>query len=372
VAFSSGTFTLNEPDVVTGTTISSSWANSVLGDIATNGLTVCITKNGQSTVTANIPFAGFRLTNIGAPTTASDALREGSAIGAVSAAAITGTAVSGTSFVAGGTSLTAFAAATVQLTIGGTGATSVFAIPGTLEATGTTGALTVAGGVYVAKASNLTGAVTMSAALTYGGVTLSNAVTGTGNMVLATSPTFTTSVLSSATTIAVFNTTATTVNAFGAASVALNIGHASGTNTVLGATTFSQAVTATAAGINVPTSALGTAHSGTYTPTVSATSNVAASGVNLNNYCRIGNFVQVSGYMTVDVTSAGATSFEIDLPVASNLANAFELSGSGAGQTSSEGIAIYGSAANNTAVFQYTSVGTANQGVTYTFGYRVI
>ena len=184
MAFSSGTFTLNEPDVVTGTTISSSWANSVLGDIATNGLTVCITKNGQSTVTANIPFAGFRLTNIGAPTTASDALREGSAIGAVSAAAITGTAVSGTSFVAGGTSLTAFAAATVQLTIGGTGATSVFSIPGTLEATGTTGALTVAGGVYVAKASNLTGAVTMSAALTYGGVTLSNAVTGTGNMVL--------------------------------------------------------------------------------------------------------------------------------------------------------------------------------------------
>jgi len=218
----------------------------------------------------------------------------------------------------------------------------------------------------------VTGATTLSAALTYGGVTLSNAVTGTGNMVLATSPTFTTSVLSSATTIAVFNTTATTVNAFGAASVALNIGHASGTNTVLGATTFSQAVTATAAGINVPTSALGTAHSGTYTPTVSATSNVAASGVNLNNYCRIGNFVQVSGYMTVDVTSAGATSFEIDLPVASNLANAFELSGSGAGQTSSEGIAIYGSAANNTAVFQYTSVGTANQGVTYTFGYRVI
>ena len=38
-------------------------------------------------------------------------------------------------------------------------------------------------------------AVSMSGALTYGGVTLNNAVTGTGNMVLSTSPTFTTPVL---------------------------------------------------------------------------------------------------------------------------------------------------------------------------------
>lgn len=38
-------------------------------------------------------------------------------------------------------------------------------------------------------------AVSMSGALTYGGVTLNNAVTGTGNMVLSVSPTFTTPVL---------------------------------------------------------------------------------------------------------------------------------------------------------------------------------
>ena len=50
-----------------------------------------------------------------------------------------------------GVTFTAFAGATTSLTIGGTGATSVFAVPGTLEQSGTTGALTVAGGVYVAK-----------------------------------------------------------------------------------------------------------------------------------------------------------------------------------------------------------------------------
>jgi hypothetical protein len=50
-----------------------------------------------------------------------------------------------------GVTFTAFAGATTLLTIGGTGATSVFAVPGTLEQSSTTGAMTVAGGVYIAK-----------------------------------------------------------------------------------------------------------------------------------------------------------------------------------------------------------------------------
>ena len=56
-----------------------------------------------------------------------------------------------TSITTASTTFTALAGATTLLTIGGTGATAVVAIPGTLEQTGTTGALTVAGGVYVAK-----------------------------------------------------------------------------------------------------------------------------------------------------------------------------------------------------------------------------
>lgn len=56
-----------------------------------------------------------------------------------------------TSITTASTTFTALAGATTLLTIGGTGATAVVAHPGTLEQTGTTGALTVAGGVYVAK-----------------------------------------------------------------------------------------------------------------------------------------------------------------------------------------------------------------------------
>ncbi|WP_250518591.1 hypothetical protein [Caballeronia sp. ATUFL_M1_KS5A] len=51
--------------VVTGTVISSTWANNTLADIANNGLSNCITKDGQQTVTANIPFNNQRLTGVG-------------------------------------------------------------------------------------------------------------------------------------------------------------------------------------------------------------------------------------------------------------------------------------------------------------------
>lgn len=54
----SGVFNLFTPGnpVVTGTTISSSWANSTLSDIAT-GLSMVIAKDGQTTTTAAVPFA---------------------------------------------------------------------------------------------------------------------------------------------------------------------------------------------------------------------------------------------------------------------------------------------------------------------------
>jgi hypothetical protein len=61
-----------------------------------------------------------------------------------------------------------------------------------------TGTMTVANTTLAAKAITasttlgVTGATTLSAALTYGGVTLTNAVTGTGKMVLDTSPTLVT------------------------------------------------------------------------------------------------------------------------------------------------------------------------------------
>jgi hypothetical protein len=62
----SGTFSLAAGNpVVTGTTISSTWANNTLSDIAT-GLSTVICKDGQTTVTANLPMATFKHTGVGA------------------------------------------------------------------------------------------------------------------------------------------------------------------------------------------------------------------------------------------------------------------------------------------------------------------
>ena len=70
------------------------------------------------------------------------------------------------------------------------------------------------------------------------GVTLS-AVTGTGSVVLATSPAITTSLTTPSASFDLVNTTATTVNFAGAASSALNIGNVGGTATFAGSVTVS-------------------------------------------------------------------------------------------------------------------------------------
>jgi hypothetical protein len=56
---------------------------------------------------------------------------------------------------------------------------------------GSIGSFSVNGNLAVTGTTTLSGATTLSSALNYGGVTLSNAVTGTGNMVLSASPTLT-------------------------------------------------------------------------------------------------------------------------------------------------------------------------------------
>jgi len=46
-----------------------------LSDLTAAGLSNVICKDGQSTVTADIPFGGHRLTNVGDPTADTDAMK---------------------------------------------------------------------------------------------------------------------------------------------------------------------------------------------------------------------------------------------------------------------------------------------------------
>jgi len=76
----SGTYSLYTPGnpVVTGTTISSTWANNTLNDIAT-ALTNSVAKNGETTLTGNLPMGTFKLTGLGVGTVNTDSITLGQA-----------------------------------------------------------------------------------------------------------------------------------------------------------------------------------------------------------------------------------------------------------------------------------------------------
>ncbi len=70
----SGTYSLPAGNpVVTGTTISSTVQNNTMSDVAT-ALTTCVTKDGQTTPTANLPMGGFKLTGLAVGSAATDSV----------------------------------------------------------------------------------------------------------------------------------------------------------------------------------------------------------------------------------------------------------------------------------------------------------
>jgi len=228
----SGTFNINTAGqpVVTGTVITSTAFNLLTADLA-SGLTTALTKDGQTTPTANIPMGTFKITGLGAGTAATDAAQFGQLqAGATQIATVTGTdTIAGTlspalgayatgnlfSFVAANTNT---GAATINLN--SLGAKSITKLGSTALAAGDI----VSGRVYLIEydgtrfqlinpsASSVssfsagttgltpstatTGAVTLAGTLAVAnggtGVTTS---TGTGNVVLSTSPTLVTPLL---------------------------------------------------------------------------------------------------------------------------------------------------------------------------------
>jgi hypothetical protein len=89
----SGTFNINTAGqpVVTGTVITSTAFNLLTADLAT-GLTTALTKDGQTTPTANIPMGTYKITGLGAGTAATDAAQYGQLqAGATTIATVSGT-----------------------------------------------------------------------------------------------------------------------------------------------------------------------------------------------------------------------------------------------------------------------------------------
>ena len=119
--------------------------------------------------------------------------------------------------------------------------------------------------------------------------------------------------------------------------------------------------------------ALSGATSGSYTPTLTNTTNLAASTAYACYYQRVGSVVLVAGRVDVDPTAAGQCVLGLTVPIASNFTTANQLGGTAASPTvAGQSAAIYSDAANDRATMEWVAVDTANRAMYFTFAYGVI
>lgn len=118
--------------------------------------------------------------------------------------------------------------------------------------------------------------------------------------------------------------------------------------------------------------------SGTYTPTITNGANVSASTARKSQWIRVGNVVTVSVTVTTTQTNVSAvTDIGVSLPIASNLAVTYDLSGTGFRYDAAGGggstIRVIGDVTNDRASLTWISNTNANTSdLTATFTYEVL
>lgn len=168
--------------------------------------------------------------------------------------------------------------------------------------------------------------------------------TGSGLLVFGTSPTLTTPVLGAASATSLTLTTDLAV-----------VDGGTGSSTAGGARTN-----------------LGFAD-GTYTPTLTNVTNVAASTAYQAQYLRVGATVTVSGRVDVDPTATGACELGITIPIASNFGAVEDCAGTGCMVAiAQESAGILADITNDRVSMQWVATDITNQAMYFTFTYQVI
>jgi len=112
-------------------------------------------------------------------------------------------------------------------------------------------------------------------------------------------------------------------------------------------------------------------HYGTYSPTLTNTTNIAASTTAVASWYRVGNIVTVDGSVQIDPTATGGIALEISLPVASNFSAITNCNGVANEPTATQ---VGGIKANVTGTATLVSVALNNANKTwyYHFSYQVL
>ena len=128
--------------------------------------------------------------------------------------------------------------------------------------------------------------------------------------------------------------------------------------------------------VTAPAATDGNVYSGTYTPTLTNTTNIGASTSYQAQYMRVGNVVTVSGRANIDPTvTLTASEMGISLPIASNFTAANNLGGVGSIATTANEISsggILADTTNDRATFRFLSGGTAARDYYFTFTYQIL
>jgi hypothetical protein len=126
--------------------------------------------------------------------------------------------------------------------------------------------------------------------------------------------------------------------------------------------------------VTAPAATDGNLFSGTYTPTLTNTTNIDASTASVCQYMRVGNVVTVSGRVEIDPTAAGRIALGMSLPIASNLGAATQAGGTFASvNTTTVNVgSISGDSTNDRAFFDGVVAVTVNTIFHFSFTYLVV
>lgn len=360
-------------DAANGVLVRSDRMDADTNDIA-DALTNCVTRDGQSPWTANLPAGGYKITGLGNGSLATDSVTYSQVF------------TSGT-----------FTTPTLDAAVA----------KGTWTASGTwTLPAFTLGGTVTLNGKTLSGAATFDAAVsgitdltTTGNTTLGNASTDTlnvgnggiikdasGNVGIGVSPTSKLQVRGSGSderiildsgggtdTIALISTgSAGYLSSEGTGDIILRA--SASTNHVIITTdgrVYGAALHNNAGAVTGTTNQY--IASGTYTPSLTNTTNVAASTAAVCQWIRVGNVVSVSGTVSIDATAAGIMVMGMSLPIASNLTAASQCGGTACAEGTStfDTGYIVGDTTNDRATFNCYATVTANNTWSFHFQYLV-
>jgi hypothetical protein len=111
--------------------------------------------------------------------------------------------------------------------------------------------------------------------------------------------------------------------------------------------------------------------SGTYTPTITNTSNVSASTPAGFKYIRVGNVVTVSGTIDIDAVATGQFIIGISLPIPSDFSDSAKANGVGSASVNTDSGGITSDSTNDRATYSVIAGSTSNTGHAIHFTYVI-